>query len=419
MTGTGTPVALATQDLHLPTQVSESLLRLVDAQRFLAHLVVDEEQNLVRSGGQLEHYGLAGLQHGDSATEQLPFLEGMLPLFETPFLIRSLEMPSGRIADVHFFADGNLVWVILLDMTAEHDETQRVQQKAYDMTLLSEREARLIEALEATNAELVRAHRELSESREALQAAHNRLREELKEAERYVRAILPEPISTPFLLDWLFIPTAELGGDSFGYHWLDPDHFVLYLLDVCGHGTGSALLSVAANQTLRSQALPDTDFRDPEAVLAGMNRVYQMDHHNNLFFTLWYGVYHPPSGTLHYASAGHPAPILVSGPASAPGQAVALPARGPTVGMMPSVRYTAQMCDLRAPARLFVFSDGAFEIESPDGTMLDFETFKEVLSRPATEGDSEIQRLFDFVKQTHGPGALEDDFSIMKLELRQ
>jgi sigma-B regulation protein RsbU (phosphoserine phosphatase) len=29
-------------------------------------------------------------------------------------------------------------------VTTEHDEAQRVQQKAYDMTLLSQREARLI-----------------------------------------------------------------------------------------------------------------------------------------------------------------------------------------------------------------------------------------------------------------------------------
>jgi hypothetical protein len=201
------------------------VLRLVDAQRFLAHFVVDEEQIIVRMGGQLAHYGLTDVVTGTSVTDQLPFVEGLLPLFETPFLIRSLEMPSGRIADVHFFADGAVVWIILLDMTAEHDEAQLVQQKAYDMTLLSEREARLIEQLEAANTELTRAHRELAESRDALLVTHNRLRQELLEAEKYVRSCLPAPFEKPFVVDWLFVPTTELGGDSFGYHWLDADHF--------------------------------------------------------------------------------------------------------------------------------------------------------------------------------------------------
>ena len=400
---------------ELPAKVSESLLRLVDAQRYLAHLVVADDQTLLGVGGQLDHYGLTELSPGISVTDQLPFIEGMLPLFETPFLIRSLEMPSGRIADVHFFADDSVVWIILLDMTAEHDEAQLVQQKAYDMTLLSEREARLIEQLEAANTELVRAHRELAESRDALLVTHNRLRQELLEAERYVRACLPEPITQPFVLDWLFVPTTELGGDSFGYHWLDADHFALYLLDVCGHGVGAALLSVAANQTLRSRALPGTDFHDPEAVLSAMNRVYQMERHNDMYFTIWYGVYHAPSGHLRYASAGHPAPILISGPPDAPGAVTMLHAKGPILGMLPTVRYASQTFTIPRQSRLYIFSDGTFEIGRPDGTMLEFEAFQEALARPISAGHSELERLLEFARRTRGEETLEDDFSIMKL----
>jgi serine phosphatase RsbU (regulator of sigma subunit) len=301
-------------------------------------------------------------------------------------------------------------------MTAEHDEAQLVQQKAYDMTLLSEREARLIEQLEAANNELVRAHRELAESRDALLVTHNRLRQELLEAEHYVRSCLPEPIAKPFVLDWLFVPTTELGGDSFGYHWLDDEHFALYLLDVCGHGVGAALLSVAANQTLRSQALPHTDFHDPEAVLNAMNRVYQMERHNDMYFTIWYGVYHAPSGRMKYASAGHPAPILVSGPRDGRGEVQMLNAKGPILGMLPVTRYAAQTFVIPRQSRLFIFSDGTFEIGRPDGSMLEFETFQEVLAQPVCDGRSELESLLEFARRTHGEETLEDDFSIMKLE---
>ncbi len=402
---------------NLPDQIVESLLRLVSSQRFLAHLSIDENQNLIRAGGDLAHYGLEDLQLQTPAAEKLSFLEGMLPLPETPFLIRSLHMPSGRVADVHFFGDGEVVWVILLDTTAEHDETQAVQQKAYDMTLLSEREARLIAQLEAANEELTRAHRELADSREALLVVHNRLGEELREAERYVRAVLPQPITTPFTLDWIYLPTAELGGDSFGYHWIDDEHFALYLLDVCGHGIGSALLSVAANQTLRSQALPDTDFRDPSAVLNALNPVYQMDRHNDLYFTLWYGVLQPASGTLRFASAGHPAPLLIKGTNDRPGAVEQLKSRGPIMGMAPNARYKSEQCVIDAPARLFVFSDGAFEITRPDGSMLEAETFQELLSRPIDPDLSELERLLLFARETNGNDSLEDDFSVMRLEL--
>jgi serine phosphatase RsbU (regulator of sigma subunit) len=403
---------------ELPAKVSESLLELVDAQRFLAHMVVDEQHNLVQLGGRLDHYGLTGLAVGTQASDQLSFMEGMLPLYETPFLIRSLEMPSGRIADVHLFADGKVVWIVLMDMTAEHNETRLVQQKAYDMTLLSEREAKLIVQLEAANTELVRAHTALAESREALLVTHKRLQQELLEAERYVRSVLPAPLTEPFLLDWLFVPTTEIGGDSFGYHWIDAEHFAFYLLDVCGHGIGAALLSVAANQTLRSQALREIDFRNPEAVLNAMNLVYQMELHNDQYFTIWYGVYHLPSGNLRYASAGHPAPLLISGVPGGPCESRLLPAKGPILGMLPRTNYIAQSSVIVAPCRLYVFSDGAFEIERPDASMLTFEEFQAALCRPPDANVSELQRLLDFARDTRGHHVLEDDFSIMKLEFR-
>lgn len=397
--------------LDLPARISDSLLLLLHAQRVVAHLVIDDSQNLTQAGGHLDHYGLSGLQTGCPASDQIPFLEGLLPLVETPFLIRSMEMPSGRVADIHFFADDGTVWVLLLDVTTEYEEARLVQQKAYDMTLLSQREARLIEQLESANLELTRAHRELEASQEALQLTHDRLQQELRDAERYVRSILPEPVSGPLSVDWRFVPSTELGGDSFGYHWIDDQHFALYLLDVCGHGVGSALLSVAVADTLRSEALQRTDFRSPSEVLTALNQAYQMERHGELFCTVWYGVYHRATGCLRYASAGHPPAVLVSGA----GEGRPLPASGPCVGISPAARYSEAQCTLQPSDRLFVFSDGTYEISRPDGSMLAFEDFTEILSRPVGDGQSELDRLLDFARYVHGPGVLEDDFTLIKM----
>src|SRR5262249_30183233 len=94
-----------------------------------------------------------------------------------------------------------------------------------------------------------------------IEATHRRLSEELTEAANYVRSILPPPTETPLRVDWKYQPSTELGGDAFGYHWIDRDHFAVYLLDVCGHGVAASLLSVAAINAIRSGALANTDFR--------------------------------------------------------------------------------------------------------------------------------------------------------------
>ncbi|GAA4348932.1 hypothetical protein GCM10023165_35190 [Variovorax defluvii] len=400
--------------LDLPPRISDSLLALVHAQRALAYLVADDAQNLVRFGGHLAHYGLAELEAGVPASQQVLFLEGLLPLAETPFLIRSMEMPSKRVADVHFFADEDAVWILLLDVTAEYEETRLVQQKAYDMTLLSQREARLIAQLESTNRALTQAHRELADSREALQRAHDRLQQELREAEHYVRAILPAPLAEPWTVDWRFVPSTELGGDCFGYHWIDDAHFAIYLIDVCGHGVGSALLSVAIADTLRSQALPRTDFRSPAQVLGALNQAYQMERHGELFSTVWYGVYVRARAELRYASAGHPPAFVAGGPWP---EGRTLQAGGPCIGLSPAARYEEERCALAAPARLYVFSDGTYEVAGPDGDLLGFPAIAKILARPAGEGLSELDGLLAQVREVHGPGVLEDDFTIIKVAL--
>lgn len=81
------------------------------------------------------------------------------------------------------------------------------------------------------------------------------------------------------------ISSSQLGGDSFGYHWIDDDTFSLYLLDVCGHGVGAALLSISVMNVLRTSSLVDTNFRDPDNVLGNLNAAFPMEQHNDMYFT--------------------------------------------------------------------------------------------------------------------------------------
>src|SRR5271166_298204 len=159
----------------LPASVAEELHALTYRERAVAYLQVDDGLTLVGAGGHLEAYGLAGLRVGEPAAEQAFFLEGLLPPVETPYLVPSIELASGRAADLHFFLDADTLWVVLLDVSTERDAARRMQQKAYDMTLAQEREAKLNRRLEAANAALLAAHRELEASSEALVRAHDRV----------------------------------------------------------------------------------------------------------------------------------------------------------------------------------------------------------------------------------------------------
>jgi type II secretory pathway pseudopilin PulG len=81
------------------------------------------------------------------------------------------------------------------------------------------------------------------QARAAAEAAGAALNSELEQAAKYVESLLPpRTLDGQVAADWLYQPSVGVGGDAFGYHWLDERHFAFYLLDVCGHGVGAALL---------------------------------------------------------------------------------------------------------------------------------------------------------------------------------
>ena len=165
----------------LPAAVAERLRALIYNERSIAYLQVDAGLTLVGAGGHLEAYGLAGLRLGEPAAEQAFFLEGLLPPVETPCVVPSVELASGRVADLQFFVQGEMCWVVLLDVSADRDAARRMQQKAYDMTLAQEREALLNRRLEAANAALLATQSELEASRDALARAHDQVQAQAAE----------------------------------------------------------------------------------------------------------------------------------------------------------------------------------------------------------------------------------------------
>lgn len=257
-----------------------------------------------------------------------------------------------------------------------------------------------------------------NEAYRALEESQKRLAEDVRRAERYVLSLLPDKLKKgPIRADWRFVPSAELGGDSFGYHWLDDDHFAFYLLDVSGHGVGAALLSVSAMNALRSQALPNTDFRKPDQVLFALNNAFQMDQQNGLYFTIWYGVLHMPSRRIDYSGGGHPPALLIEGAAAADAKLQILDSKGPMIGAMTDMEYESGAITIGDYAKLYMYSDGAYEIELPDETMWPFDDFLAYMGQGPFDDpeNSKLDALIAHDRALMGRDEFADDLSIVEL----
>jgi sigma-B regulation protein RsbU (phosphoserine phosphatase) len=247
-------------------------------------------------------------------------------------------------------------------------------------------------------------------------AAYARLHAELQEAAAYVRSILPPPITAPMSTAWTFIPSSSLGGDAFSYHWLDDDHFALFVLDVCGHGVGSALLSVSALNALSAQALSGVDFLAPDKVLEALNNAFPMERQNQLYFTIWYGVYEISTRTLTYAAAGHPPAILLApGEPPKPLQGIGLP-----IGTFEGLDYDSFQTEVPRGSKLYLYSDGVFEVEKKDGGMLPFDEFVAILTSLKHDSCQErVDCIIESVQEVQGKLAFDDDCSLVEFVFEQ
>ena len=242
------------------------------------------------------------------------------------------------------------------------------------------------------------------------------LNDELSEAADYVKRILPSPILQGTIrTNWRFIPSTSLGGDAFGYHKVDREHFGIYLIDVSGHGVGAALLSISAINVLRSQSLPSTDFKDPGQVLRSLNLAFPSESNKDMFFTMWYGVYNQVSRELAYASGGHPPAILFNGNSSNGSKAKLLRTPNNVVGGMSESTYKTERCSVGDGSTLYVFSDGVYEVEKPDGSMWRYQEFTDYMLKIRTDGHEVLDRLYSYVRELGNSETLEDDFTILEV----
>ncbi|MEQ8667552.1 MAG: fused response regulator/phosphatase [Pirellulales bacterium] len=247
---------------------------------------------------------------------------------------------------------------------------------------------------------------------EMLAKSRQHLAEQMEAGAKYMLALLPEPVDSPVQVAWRYIPSADLGGDTFGYHWIDDDHFAIYLIDVTGHGLDSALLSVTIMNVLRSRTLANANFRNPAEVMGALNDTFRMEEYGDKLFTMWYGVYQRSTTMLSWSGGGHPDALLFEGNDTKP---ISLESQGPMMGMMDWPEFETGRHQVQSPARLYVYSDGVHEIQTTSGGEWTFQEYVDFLaSIPPAPGGQVMDLLLAEVQKLGGSDQLVDDFSILE-----
>ncbi len=88
------------------------------------------------------------------------------------------------------------------------------------------------------------------------------------------------------------------------------------------------------------------------------------------------------------------------------------------IGAVPDIEYRSGSAELDAFAKLYLYSDGAYEIQRTDETMWPFEEFVEFMKKgphDAADG-TKMDRLIAHDRILQGRDEFIDDFSIVELQ---
>jgi len=171
----------------LPRHVLDIAGHLLVEQREPAYILLDNDPDgaVLDAGGPLEVYGLAGIERGRLIADQLDLLHALLPLADEPMVLNNMRFGDGQPADLYLHANENGCWVLLLDSSETEALRGQLQQKANDLLLLRDAQAKLLVQLDEANTALKAFAAELEDRVRArtaeLAAANVSLRKEIAE----------------------------------------------------------------------------------------------------------------------------------------------------------------------------------------------------------------------------------------------
>jgi len=203
--------------------------------------------------------------------------------------------------------------------------------------------------------ELNHAYGELQDAYNKLQIKDRIISEDLNLAKKVQNSLLSSDVDKidDLTFSVLYHPMSEVGGDFYDILLLRK-HFVrIFIADATGHGVQAALLTMI----IKSEYDKIRTLTTPGALLEKLNNILVKNYSSlNLFLTSFVIDIDTSSNIIKYASAGHPASIMLQGEST-----LMLNAAGKMLGVIDDIQYETKVSPFGKNDKLFLFTDGAFE----------------------------------------------------------
>jgi phosphoserine phosphatase RsbU/P len=237
---------------------------------------------------------------------------------------------------------------------------------------------------------------------------------DLEFAKTIQRSLLPEtlPEIPGVHLDVLYNPRDLVGGDFYDVREEKEGVYSFMLADVRGHGVSASLYTMWLKSFEDSLGALR---RYPQTFMSRLNEEMSKHVIDESFATGIYGVLDMNKGRFAYCNAGHPAPLHWH---AATDEISELASHGMPLGVMEDEEYESSSVDLAPGDMLLLYTDGATEVHNREGKMLMPAGLMAMVASEMGNGtDDQLSRIYERVVDYCGDVTLDDDISLLSLQI--
>jgi len=276
-------------------------------------------------------------------------------------------------------------------------------------------------------ARIVRLEREKNLQLNKISNTNLKLQQNMEAAARIQLSLLPSKNLKfgKFRFNWFFQPSDHLAGDMLHIYRLAEHKIACYVLDVSGHGTEAALLSVAIRNQLTASLNNHSDLSasgglisfeggeeaTPQEIIRELAQHYEdLLDRTGQYFTIIYGVLDTKANKFSYVCAGHQNPVLLSKSQIVKRQIEG----GPPIGMFKDQAYNDQEVLLEPGDRMYLYTDGVIEARNESGEQYGLQRLNgriQTLSGYKSPLDWIVRDFKNWTKQTE----FADDIAIIEI----
>jgi len=236
-----------------------------------------------------------------------------------------------------------------------------------------------------------------------------RVRDELQVARELQNDLLPRivPDLPGYHISHSYRTANEVGGDYYDFSVLENGRLAVMVGDASGHGMAAGLLMAIANATLGLAVDLDPS---PPAVLRLLNRTLCRTGGTREFMSIFYALLDPHTGSMEYACAGHPFPLL----RRHDGSIEELGLGGLPLGVRRDLEFSSSQVWLDPGDTLVLYSDGLPEAVDLHGQTFGYERLHQLVAESLAP-HAIHERVLSAFDAHRGDHPLEDDFSLVVL----